>query len=249
MDDKKIDEKIQEALLRASDDAVVLKDKVWAGIQENLNKNIKGEHKMTKKSILGRWGWAAAAVILGLAFMIGTVPGQAAVKKIKELLVPQKQITEEIEGQKEKRDVSLNDSEVGYTIYFDHNMYRLEKVEGKDRIIPRTPVPEDAPEVYMEISQVKNETKAELAAKTESELKNSFNNVRNFGEVKEPVKGLLLTAQEGNKWNSKVVNYYFVSSEDRGTFVIKQQLFVEASEGHGARYYNMLKEFKVMKKE
>jgi RNA polymerase sigma factor (sigma-70 family) len=45
----------------------------------------------------------------------------------------------------------------------------------------------------------------------------------------------------------KVVKYYLIDNGQGGTFVIEQHYFVEASEGHGARFDNMLKQFQVTK--
>jgi hypothetical protein len=37
-----------------------------------------------------------------------------------------------------------------------------------------------------------------------------------------------------------------VDDNQGGSYVIEQHLFLEAAEGHGVRFYHMLKEFKVV---
>ncbi|MED4970575.1 RNA polymerase sigma factor [Parageobacillus toebii] len=53
--------------------------------------------------------------------------------------------------------------------------------------------------------------------------------------------------ESGRQWNDEVAKYYLVDNGQGGTFVIEQHYFVEASEGHGARFDNMLKQFQVTK--
>jgi len=64
--------------------------------------------------------------------------------------------------------------------------------------------------------------------------------------VKEPINSIFIYAGGATKWNDPVSKYYFVDNTKGGTFVIKQQLFLEAAEGHGVRFDNMVKEFKIV---
>jgi hypothetical protein len=102
----------------------------------------------------------------------------------------------------------------------------------------------------MEISQDKDSTPEELAAQFEEELKADFSKVDAAQKVTEPVEGITIHAIDGGtEWDDEVVNYYLVDNTQGGTFVIKQKYFLEASEGHGARFYNMLKEFTIVPEE
>ncbi|WP_026487359.1 hypothetical protein [Caldanaerobius polysaccharolyticus] len=196
-----------------------------------------------RKSIFAKIGLTAAALII--AFAIGTNAGKAAVSKIKDIFVPQKVIVQDIEGQKEDTKVNLNESN-GYVIYIDENNYKLIKQDGKDKIIPKIKLDDRYPEVYMEIQQIKDKSPQEMATQIENELRSRFENVENKGIIEQPIRAIFIYARSGLKWNDTVVKYYLVDNKKGGTFVIKQQLFIEATEGHGVRFDNMLKEFKVI---
>jgi hypothetical protein len=98
----------------------------------------------------------------------------------------------------------------------------------------------------MEIKQVKDKHPGVVASEIEKELNGKFSKIENRGIVKEPVNGTLIYAATGQKWNDTVVQYYVVDNTKGGTFIIKEQYFMEASEGHGTRFYNMLKEFRIV---
>ncbi|MCM8901684.1 hypothetical protein KVG29_10680 [Caldicoprobacter algeriensis] len=120
------------------------------------------------------------------------------------------------------------------------------KQDGKDRIVPNVDPGDNLPEVYMEIQRVADKSPQEMAAQIEAELKSSFETVENYGVIEDPVKSISLRARSGLKPNATIVRYYLVDDKQGGTFIIKQQYFLEAAEGHGARFYHMLKEFKVV---
>lgn len=249
MDEKDFDNKIKDSLIKGTEPSLKLKKIVWDNIRSNIdNDNIKKDEKNMKKikrrSPYIGIGLTAAALII--AFAVGTDAGRAAVIRIKDIFVPQKVVVHDIEGQKESTKVNLNESKMGYVIYIDENMYKMEKLDGKDKIVPKAKLDDNLPEVYMEIQQVKDKSPQQMAIQLENELKSKFETVKNRGIVEQPIKAISLYAQSGVKWNDTVVKYYLVDNTQGGTFVIKEQLFMEASEGHGARFDHMLKEFKVV---
>lgn len=242
-----IDEKkIQEALLKGTNEASELKDMVWKNIEKRLN-SIEGDlivMKKPKKSNKLKYGSIAAA-FLTVILLANTDYVNAAVNRISELFVPKKTIQQPLEGTNEKTDVELQVSSQKYIIYVDKERYTLESSNGKDIIKPKN-LPEGYPEVSMTIEQNINKTPSEVAVIIEKDLKSKLKNVTNEGEVTEPIKGIFLKGSSGNKWNDTVVHYYIVDNQNGGSFIIKEQYFLEAAEGHGARFYNMLKEFKIV---
>ncbi len=125
-------------------------------------------------------------------------------------------------------------------------MYDLVKSDEADRIVAKHQG-EGLPEVFMEITQIVDKAPSAVAADIENQLKTEFPIVENRGQVSDPIDGTLIRATTGNEWNDKVVVYYLVDNTQGGTFVIKEQYFFEASEGHGSRFYHMLKEFEIVK--
>jgi hypothetical protein len=242
MDEKKVENMIRTALINGTESSVKLEEEVWEYVQKNIKRQRRKVRKMKKL-------WFAvvsAAAVLMLTFLF-TEPGQAGINKVKEWFAPKKVIVEEVEGQKEQKEVTLNKSKVGYVIYFDEKMYRIEKLDGKDRIVPLAQGSLDLPKVYMEIKQVTDQTPKALASSLEKQVKEQYPIIIQTGKVSEPVKGYVIHGESGQQWNDEVVKYYLIDNGQGGTFVIEQHYFVEASEGHGARFDNMLKQFQVTK--
>lgn len=247
----KFDEKIRKALEYGTNSAISQKEEVWQAIKSKTYNLPKGVSRMSRKRkrqkpILKILAASTVAAALLLTFLIETEPGKAAIDKIKEMFEPQKNIVQELEGNQEETVMELNHSKMGYVIYVDKEMYDLVKSDEADRIVARHQG-EGLPEVFMEITQIVDKDPNTVAADIENQLKTEFPIVENRGQVSDPIDGILIRATTGHEWNDKVVVYYLVDNTQGGTFVIKQQYFFEASEGHGARFYHMLKEFEIVK--
>ncbi len=251
MDEKKFDEKIEDSLLKGTEESEQLIEQVWGNIQSSIYNVAEEKVEMKSKGrsfVRKAAGIAAAFIVVVTVLAATTTTGQAAMKRIIDLLVPQKTITQELEGQKEDGNFSLHtrDEEVDYAIYIDEERYMVEKGEEADRIVPKLKADSKYPPVFMEIKQVKDKKPEDLIRLTKAELESKYPTVRDMGQVEEPLKAYELYANSGSKWNDTVVRYYFVDNGAGGTFVITERYFVEASEGHGARFYNMLKEFRIL---
>ncbi|MBK5240316.1 MAG: hypothetical protein JJD95_03770 [Clostridium sp.] len=248
--DLREDKKISDALLENTEEVTDLKDMVWNNIQRELNLDALKEENMKPKksriSIITKYGSMAAAVAIILS--LNTQLGQAAVGKIKDLFVPNKSITQQLEGTQQQSNVSLEESPMKYIIYVDEEIYTMQHLEGIDKITANTKA-ENAPEVFMEIQQIKDKKPEIIASELQKELTEKYGKVYNNGTVNNPVKGILIYANSGSEWNSQIVKYYLVDNTKGGTFVIKQQLFLEAFEGHGVRLDNMLKDFKIISEQ
>jgi hypothetical protein len=248
--DNMTDKKIRDAILGGTDEAAELKAMVWNNIQKELNlqgekvARVKRSDRRKKSTIPGfiKYGSIAAAVTIVLG--LNTQYGQAAVGKIKEIFAPNKVVKQEIEGMPSQNNLTLKEGSK-YIIYIDEEMYTMQKVDGKDKITPKNKAA-NYPEVFMEIEQIKDKKPEVVAAELEKELKGKYPRYENKGTVKDPVNGILLRASSGIKSKDTVVQYYLVDNTKGGTFVIKEQYFVEAAEGHGARFYHMLKEFRIV---
>jgi len=250
---EKIDEKITEALQKGTENAVNYKDKVWEGIRIEIEPRYRGVRRMSKKNKKSRkmpkiLGAGVVAAALAFVFFTETYPGRAAIDRIKEMFVPEKQIVQEIEGSQEDTSVELKESKMGYILYIDEERYYMEQKDGVDRIVAKHQ-PENAPEVFMEISQVEDKSPEELAEELKVELKSELEIFKDIGKVTEPIDAIFFYGLSGSQWDSKVVRYYLVDNTKGGTFVIKQQYFLEAAEGHGVRLDNILKEFRIVEIE
>jgi hypothetical protein len=238
----KINEKLlKEALVKGTDEATALKERVWTNIEKELD--FKEDKNLKKKRPIFKYAGVAAALAI-VVFATNTSYVNAAVDKIKGMFAPTKTIEQSLEGNIEKTEMDLEVSSQKYVIYVDKSIYELIKEEGKDIIKPKG-ILENLPEVSMTIEQVAKKP-SEAAIDIEKELQNKFPVVKNLGEVSRPLKALALHGIEGHKGDSTVVDYYIVDNEKGGSFIIKKQYFLEAAEGHGVRFDNMLKEFKII---
>ncbi|TJY41576.1 anti-sigma factor [Cohnella pontilimi] len=204
----------------------------------------------------------AAAVIAGAVFL--TMPaGTAFMKDVRSWFAPEKKVEVNIEGEKEQTNQKLHESgktngeqtpgnsetskeTSRYVIYYDQERYKLEQQGGKDVITTTTPLPDKYPEVSFTIEQRPGIQPADAAADLEKQLAAGYAEVRKAEQVTEPIAGYRIYAQDGKDWNSKVMVVYVVDNGKQGSFVLTEKYFLEASEGHGSRFDQMLKEFKVL---
>lgn len=182
-----------------------------------------------------------------LAFSLLTDTGTAFMTEMKELFIPKKQVMQNIEGVDEEVEVELNEGKnADYVIYVDETRYKLTSRDTSDIITPVHPVPKNYPEVTMEIKQVQNEKPEILIEKIAADLKKEFSELGEIEAVKEPVIGFKVHGKAGNNADSKIVTVFVISNGKEGSFVITQRYFLEAAEGHGARFHQMLKSFKLI---
>lgn len=222
-----------------------LKEDIWNALEQELFTDKNGDVKTMKTRIIPVILTAAATLII--IFSLQTEPGMAFIKSIKELFVPEKSLIQNIEGQDEETDVHLNEgTNAEYIIYVDETRYKMINSEEEDIITTIEPLPTQYPQVSMEIKQVADEKPEELVTKVEVELKKDFPALRAIENVTEPVEGYLLHGAAGNAPDSKIVHTYVISNGKEGSFVITSNYFLEAAEGHGARFHHMLESFEIV---
>ena len=239
------DERLKKEFTAQTDDDVrALEVEIWNGIQEELFERREPEAKKRKKWIPVV---AVIAAALVLAFTLQTDPGSALIKTVKDMFVPEKEIIQNLEGQDEHTNVTLNegkDSE--YVIYVDEERYKMVKGEDADVITTSEPLPDGYPEVSMEIRQFPTDKPEDLVKEIEEELKIDFPELRPMETVTEPVEGYWLHGLTESVWDGKVIDVYVMSNGKDGSFVITENYFLEAAEGHGARFTHMLQSFEIV---
>ena len=245
------DERAKEELYKRTErETHGLKEEIWNGLEKDLfneEKSNRGEVKKMKMKNRILPATLTAAVALAIVFSLTTDTGMAFMKGIKDLFVPEKEIIQSIEGQDEETDVHLKEgTDSEYIIYIDETRYKMTNGEEADIITTLEPLPERYPEVSMEIRQVADTKPEDLVRKIESELKKDFPELRAVETVTEPIEGYWLHGTTGSEWNSKVVTAYVISNGNEGSFVITENYFLEAAEGHGARFHHMLESFEIV---
>ena len=231
---------------RAKEESLGLKEEIWSELEQELFENDKkGGGRKMKKRRLPLFIAIAAGLLIVLSFQTNT--GTAFIKGIKDMFASEKEIVQSIEGQEEETEVQLNEgTNSEYILYIDETRYKMIQGENADVVTTIEPLPEKFPEVTMEIKQIPNEKPEDLVKKVEAELKKEFPELRAIENVTEPVDGFLLHGLNGNDWDAKVVHAYVISNGKEGSFVIRENYFLEAAEGHGARFHHMLESFEIV---
>ncbi|HWL12576.1 MAG TPA: hypothetical protein VNQ57_06260 [Ureibacillus sp.] len=254
MEDHKFEREIEEALNKKTKDYLDDKEDIWSKLESQLNlkeqdqntTSKRGKTKMSKRNFISVVvGAATIAFIIGL--LTTTHTGQAFVEQIKQYFEPEKSVVTEIEGSPEDQQVILHEK-ADYVIYIDEERYKMIQEDERDVITTKEPLEERFPEVSMTIFQVLDQTPEQLADHYSKELKASFETVKEIETVTEPVNGLLVSAIDGSEWDSPVNRIYIISNGHDGSFVFELKYFLEAAEGHGARFYHMLEEFQIVPK-
>lgn len=227
-----------------------LKGEIWSQIEKELfneESTNRGEVKKLKKKSRVVPALLTVASALAIVFSLTTDLGMAFMKGIKDIFVPEKEIIQSIEGQDEETDVHLNEgTNSDYIIYVDETRYKMIKGVDADIITTIEPLPERYPEVSMEIRQIADTKPEDLIANIEADLKIEFPDLRAVEKVTEPVDGYWLHGITGNEWDSNVVTAYVISNGKNGSYVITENYFLEAAEGHGARFHHMLTSFEIV---
>lgn len=190
----------------------------------------------------------AIVAAIFIVFTLQTKEGTAFMSKVKDVFVPKKEISQSIEGQDEITDVTLHEGEnVEYIIYIDESRYKMEKGKEMDVITPIDPLPDQYPPVSLEITQIEDKNTEEVLEELETNLKQEFPNLLPAEKVTEPVEGYLLHGIiDGKEPTSKVVHAYVISNGKKGSFTLQENYFLEAAEGHGARFHHMLESFEII---
>ena len=242
---KNFDDRIKKSLEDNINISHEEKQEIWNNIERELfAKQSKGELKMKRSKKRSYQGLVVAAAVLIVAIGVQTEMGHAIIDQIKEFFAPQKNIVQEIEGNKEKTDINLQTpSSTDYVIYVDEERYVFVDGEESDMITMKNPPVGNYPEVSMKIKQVINKTPEDVIKDLETSISEEYNTFHKPEEIREPIVGWTLMGLKGQNWDSEVIKIYVLSNGKQGSFIITQKYFLEAAEGHGVRFDEMVKEF------
>lgn len=247
MEVKGFDDKLKQSLRDDTEIPAGVKKEIWQNLDTELFAEQKEKVAVKKQpSRLIKYAASLAAALM-IVFSLQTQTGHALINQIKAMFVPEKEIVQIIEGTEENQNVNLNEGrESSYAIYIDEERYQLVKGDDADRILPKVLLGENYPEVAMEIRQEKNKEPDVLVEELSLRMKDDFPVLFETSRVESPVAGWVIEGVAGNEWNSPVVKVYVISNQNQGSFVITQRYFLEATEGHGARFDQVLNEFYVV---
>lgn len=253
---EKYEEKVKKHLKKETESIKSLKEEVWMKIDNQISD--KEVVKETKKGKINKVipVISMAAIIMLMFATFFTDAGQAVIKSIQSMFVKEKNIEFNIEGETEEIEVELGlNEELSYVIYVDKSRYKLIAGEQSDKIIPNEEF-KDIPNVMLKIFKEKDTTQQQVIANIKDNLKQLDMEIRIEEAITKPFDGILISvigkgaANEnginGVDWDSPVYRYYVMEEQAGELFVIEEQYFLEAAEGHGARFASMLETFEVI---
>ncbi|PIC98830.1 hypothetical protein [Sporosarcina sp. P29] len=133
-------------------------------------------------------------------------------------------------------------SDAMYSLYIDSERYTFETGEKEDKLMPIDEVPKGYPEVNMTFLYVKDQTPESVMEDMEQEYTMPLEEK----SITAPINAISLHGTSGEESDSEVVTIYMMEV-DGGTLLIKENYFLEAQEGHGARFEQMLETLEVRK--
>jgi hypothetical protein len=244
-----VETRVRDALRRISDGAAAHKEAVHRALIKRI---IEEDGAMKRKRTRGRALLSAAAAVAVFAAVFAATPaGSALADRIIRFFAPEKQVEVNIEGDKEDQNARLETNatdEMGYVIYIDAERYTFESKAGMD-VVGAKDFPTGYPPVRMEISQRAEQSAQSAYDALVKQAQADYDRAEGMGGVDAPVKGLWIHAIDDGGGEAAVENIYIVDNTRGGCFVIRAKLFLEAEEGHGARFYAMLETFEVVPSE
>lgn len=174
-----------------------------------------------------------------------------------DLYEPEKEMEIMLEGMPETIKVELEtNDDWRYIIYVDKDLYVFHSGEEADRIELKEPLDSDIPEVAMEIRRLDDGIdKEEVIKLIHQEIENDGLTIDREEDITWPLTALSIVAfgeertehgKFGYQWDTPLHKYYVVQGGAGEVFVIKQMYFLEAAEGHGARFDQLLETFEIV---
>lgn len=215
--------------------------------------------KSKRKTTHIRWIAAVIALVALLTFL-QTPPGVTALGIVKETftnfietLFPPKNISVIVEGDTEVTRQEAGGQEPdkqadgantpGFAIYYDPEHYTMTHENGVTYI--RFNMENELPPCEMEIKHIPHTSAESVTKEVRTEMSEQWDSVSDVCRL-DTREGLVFHYSAGKNWDSACGDVYFLGDGDDGCFQLTTRYFVEASEGHGARFDQMIKTFEVI---
>ena len=135
---------------------------------------------------------------------------------------------------------------VNFLIYVNEEQFNIREVDGLYSIRSTNSLPENFPECGLDILHFANTSPDEAKASAAEALGNRYTDVFQEEESTVLPECRYLRASAGTDWDSEQAELWFVDDEQNGTFVLTSRYFLEAEEGLGMRFRDMVSSFRVI---
>ena len=135
---------------------------------------------------------------------------------------------------------------VDFLIYVNEEQYAIREEKGLYSIRSTNPLPEDFPECGLDIFHLSTVSPEEARNTAAEALADRYETVSLEDESAVLPKNPYLRASAGVDWNSEQAELWFVDDGQGGTFVLTARYFLEAEEGMGMQFRDMVSSFRVV---
>ena len=141
------------------------------------------------------------------------------------------------------RDYREEQAGPGFVIFVNQSVYAITQEEESWVIRPRDALGAEYPPIDMTITHLAGTAPEAALQERQEALREVYAEV---GEVQETEKGLSFHASDGDAWDSPQAEVHGMDDGEGGTFLITARYFLEAAEGHGVRFRDMVETFQVV---
>ncbi len=199
---------------------------------------------------------AILAIVIAFSLFLQTPVGVAAVEVVREqierfldILFPPKEQVMYIEGVPETVHVEAQGREPeisspGFSIYIDTEVYTMTEENGSWFIRPILSPANSAelPPLEMEIREIPDKSPLEAAEIVRSEMEGIWESLSDIWSYGQPLT-LCIDASQLYGADAPWERHDFKNNAENGCFHIISRGYMEAAEGHGSRFHQMLETF------
>ena len=136
----------------------------------------------------------------------------------------------------------------GFILYVNQESYRCREEDGIYLVEPVLAPPSELPPCRLEIVQRAYVSPQYAAEQAAAKLRETYAEVSDI--TKNRVLGwLTVSASDGTAWDDAQADVYVVSDCQGGAYVLTARYFMEATEGHGVRFRDMVGTFEAVAPE
>ena len=135
---------------------------------------------------------------------------------------------------------------VDFLIYVNEEQFHIREENGLYSIRSNNSLPEGFPECGLDIAHLAGTSPDEAIQSAAEFLGSRYTEIFQEDESAVFPQCLYLRASAGTDWDSEQVRLWFVSDGQGGTFVLASRYFLEAEEGLGMRFQDMVSSFRVV---
>lgn len=135
---------------------------------------------------------------------------------------------------------------VDFLIYVNEDQFFIREENGLYSIRSTSPLPENFPELGLDILHLPGTAPDTAKADAEAAMNDRYEAVTSEELAVALPGSLYLRASAGTDWDSEQAEFWFVDDGQGGTFVLTARYFLEAEEGMGMRFRDMVSSFRVV---